>query len=46
MTFLGRSGQGMDLHTRASWGQGVSVFNDLVVPLKSEWEQKKRESAH
>ena len=39
-------GHGMGRHTRASWGQGVSAFNDLVVPLKSEWEEKKRESAH
>jgi len=49
MTFLGRPGQGMGWYTRVtrvSWGQGVSTFNDLVVPLKSEWEEKRKESAH
>jgi hypothetical protein len=44
MTFLGRPGQGMGRHTRASWGQGVSAFNNLVVTSKSEWEEKRRES--
>ena len=33
-------------HLLLAWGQGASAFNDLVVPLKSEWEEKRKESAH
>jgi hypothetical protein len=41
-----KPGRGMDRHTRALWGQGVSAFNDLVATLKFEWVERRRESVH
>ena len=44
--FPGETWAGDGRHTRASWKQKVSAFNDLVVTSKSEWEGKRREPVH